>query len=238
MVDGPYLSLRLRSPLIRGSPDKAGKHPAGGFPTEGVLHTAPRTHSHGGGSPYRGAGLAGALVGETRLAGVGTGSGGGEGGGLCEVESLVGEMCVGPEEGGRCLVGGRGEAGVVAVRGQSDGDEVEELEEADDGQFQCGDGDVEVADCGDGVMKLEMTEDGVVVGDVCGEVGDLDVAMEEVGGVLGAGGEVEASAGVEAHLGVGHDGTGVHQAGAVVQRVAWACPAGILDQCLLGVEAQ
>lgn len=178
-------------------------------------------------------------MGEMCLAEVGTGSGGGEGGDLCEVGSLAEETCVGPEVGGRCWAGGHGEAGEVAVRGWSGGDEVEEVEEVDDGQFQCGDGDVEVVDCGDGVRKvMAMTEGGVVVGAVCGEVGDLDVAMEEVGGVLGAGDEAEASAGVEAHLGVGHGGAGVHQAGAAVQRAAGARPAGSLDQCLLGVGVQ
>lgn len=49
--------------------------------------------------------------------------------------------------------------------------------------------------------------------------------MEEVGGVLVVRYEEEASVGVEAHLGVGHDGVGVHRAGAVVQKAVWAHPA-------------
>lgn len=167
----PYGSSRLCKALCSCLHNPCS--PAGGLPNVGVLHTAPRTHSRGGGSPCCGAGMGVVLVEEMCLAEVDTGSDGGEGGGLCEVGSLVGEMCAGPEVGGRYWAEAHGEAGVVVVRGWSDGDEVEVVEEVDDGQFQCGDGGVEVADCGDGVMKLiVMTEGGVVVGAVCGEVGD------------------------------------------------------------------
>lgn len=112
---------------------------------------------------------------------------------------------------------------------------MDEVEEVDDGQFQCGDGDVVVADCEDGVMVMAVG--GVGVGVVCEEVGDLGVAKEEVDGVLGVGGEGEAS-GVKPHLVVGHGETGVLWAGAVGQRAVWAHPEGTLGQCHEGVGAQ
>lgn len=108
-------------------------------PMVGALHIALQSRSHGGGSPCCEACLVGVLLVEMCLVGVGTGLGGGEGGALGGVESLAGVMCAEPVVVGKCWVGGHDEAwegGLEAVLGLNGGEEVDEVEEVDDGQFQ------------------------------------------------------------------------------------------------------